>query len=88
MENKPTNESLERKDRKHEFSINSLNHRLRYDTYTFAYDLDYSFGKIDHTLIGNIGDLFEQLQMQTVLFIIENQLFVESNCRAKLLLQI
>lgn len=43
---------------------------------TFAYDLDDGFSQIDHALIGQIGNSFEQLQVQSILFIIEDQFFV------------
>jgi len=73
------NENQERKDHIHKFSTTSPHRKLLNNIDTFANDLDDGLSQIDHTLIGKIGDSFEQLQMETILFIIENQFSMEGD---------
>lgn len=73
------NENQERKDHIHKFSTTSPYHKLLNNIDTFANDLDDGLSQINHTLIGKIGNSFEQLQMETILFIIENQFFMKSD---------
>lgn len=73
------NENQARRDHIHKFSTPSPNHKLINQINTFADDLDDGFSQIYHTLIRQVGNSFEQLQMQTIFFIIENQFFVESD---------